>query len=490
MHFSQVILLAACSLVVACSTPVVRTAKSSSEGGLAYYLPKRNVRLIYDRDKPEDALAAATSKAQAALKAAQTEQQAAQSALDSKKKLVAALAGAKPVDEKALQEATLAVAVATVELATAQEKVVKATNNATKAQGNLDDALKLTDACGFVERFSANLSPYVADSSQRYVARLSHRITREESLVLKTTRSGLLTTSDATATDQSGAIIVALARSIGAFRAAPLRVQPNSVGTRAGPPRATPAPAGVSYEDFCPFVQPVHYETTLDPTKSEPLTALQTHLGARFETMNNRACEVLRTKYAVQWIAAKGNCNDFLGPLALKSSAYELKSTPELATATDISCKEKTKPSSDMGCSGLVYRRELPVTIDVLRDHTPLVSFDFEIPNASPVERIAMDAGPFVKTKHNFVFESGMLVSVDSTRPSEALTAAEAPFNAIGALLKATADVVQFKVDLRNKENTLSAADKAAIEAQIALLEAERKLKEAQVAAASDADAK
>jgi hypothetical protein len=417
----------------------------------------RMVKVRYERFKPGDDLKAALDRATATQKEKAEVLAAAEKELIRVESAVAELKKASDaIDPKDLKSAEKDAAYARVAAKLAKGEFEAAKKAAETAQSALDEAARIVDACGYIDRFTASLTPYVADASKRYIAKLDHRASRTDNLIVTTTRAGLLSTARGSADDQTSAIIASLASAVGA-RSGNFRVVNTGQDT---------LPVTLTNDQktkICNAARRRDFEMTIDPKKPH-LDDLNAYVKNQAQSFNTRACAALALPPA-------SNCETKLGDY------YEKRA--ELILDSGQTCTLDTMGTEG---SGLLYRRETPVSIRIRikDDNLVLASYQFEMPNCSPIDRVPMDASAFVKTDYTLGFENGMLVSYDARRPSEAAQIASLPFTVIKKLVEAPAELLQLKVDLTNKENSLVDAETDQLEKLLELLKAREALEAAQ----------
>lgn len=144
----------------------------------------------------------------------------------------------------------------------------------------------------------------------------------------------------------------------------------------------------------------------------------------------------------------------------------DLIKTPSFAVAVE---GNQPPAAAAADCSaGLCYRINVPHVVTL---KGPLVSNSavFALPNQSRTFVLPLERWAFVKTTHDVKLEGGVFKSVTTDRPSSALAVAAAPVQAASAVLAATAQIVQLKIDVSGKEKALSDAKVAEINAKTAL---------------------
>gem|GEM_PF-6317813 len=198
----------AISLTACATTPAIFSEKSSSnEGpGISYYLPKRLLKIELSR-AAVTAAPADVSAAEAAVKASKTVEAAAKEANET---AVADAAqgrtdGVSTVIQDSLDKTEFKTK---LQLAAATKSREEADKGLAKVKA--DVALRAGQpGIVFSDTVTVTQLALVPDTKRRYVARLQHHWRRSDNFDLKTTASGLLSTSDVKSTDHTSDILLA-----------------------------------------------------------------------------------------------------------------------------------------------------------------------------------------------------------------------------------------------------------------------------------------
>jgi hypothetical protein len=471
-----------------CASAYLSSSKGAStteEGqGISYYLPMRYAQLTFERTKTPD-----IAKAQADLKAAREElakqqgiQKEATAARRSSETLLATY------DARGVSKSAAAYLEAAQKLGAAEDSlkrvgpaIATANGAVNTAQANLN-AVTSAQGSEYLDRFSISLLPYVADVKHRYVLKTRHRISRSETVNLKTTKSGLLSTVDSEATDKTQEILVSLAK---AFAAG---------GGRIG---MAPAPANARDPAARKNIQ---CETRIDRTVDISNPA---HLSNFIDAVNEHPCSEKDDK-AYEIAAFCSSCwrNDaalvdlaqrMLGESPVdtdKLDAAGLKREAITAQKIREAVFTEVAPAAPDAGDGIAYRRELPYLVSISRKNSGIraAAFVVEVPNGAPVELLPMKVSTFGHVKRKAEFDNGMLVSLDSTADSELAKAAAVPFEIVKAVFGAVSELVQLKVDIATKDTGLAEQQTKLAEAQLKLDEALEKLEETRKAAEEETD--
>lgn len=396
----------------------------ASAVGLVYYLPMMPVEAVFERkptqtvDAARAALLVANQRVAGARKTAAAERAAKQQLGLQLGELVAA--GLSPSDS-AYKEIAIKRSEKAVALARANVELASAVDAAKKVQARLDQARA---AAGSKCLDTIRITPLAprADVGQRYSLSASHAMSRSEKARLVTTSSGLLSSVDAQAADQSSDVIVNLASSVGSIRG-------RSLSQAA--PRA------------CKHKSVSH---VLDPTSQKEWKRFTDHVQ-----------KVAQVSYHVKASASAPQQADAIGPNA---------KTRQLQTSDGANRIE-----------GIAYRRILPLELMVCTAKscptgTLVDLISIQVPNHSPTEFLPVSVGVFGSTELAARFDNGVLVEADQTRDSELVQIAKVPFDAVKALGSAVSEVLRIRIDQTSQETELSEKELALLEANQALADA------------------
>lgn len=422
-------LLAGCSSVLS-----HRVDEKSHQVGVSYYLPKRMVRATFERVKLVEDPTAKLAGAQQALtdgerEAAAAEAHLAQTAAKMKSLQAAGVEATAAIFVAALGEnVNAALKAETARAAVTESKRKRDALAAAKLEWDL-----YKNQCGYVDRFSVTVLPPIPDLTQSYVLEPRHSPTRTENFRIKTTTSGLLSTVEGSIEDQSAAIVVALAQGAAAWHQAP----PQALGNRLGL-----FIKNDGKPDACSDWKPRRIESVLDPLS--------------------------------QWTSFVDAIN---ADLASCGADCRL---PEYAVTTHLDAPSvKEVVHQPRGTGGVFYRRERPLVVNVTKREAgvtlPAGSFLLALPNDAPPELLPMHSSPFVTTRYDVGFDQGLLVSVDSNRPSEALRIASLPWDVAQATMDVLTSLIRFRVDYTKSDVDLLNQQIEQIKQQQALLEARQR---------------
>jgi hypothetical protein len=347
------------------------------------------------------------------------------------------------------------IAAAKVQLTDARSALSAASQDEKDLRGKLASAS--TVAGSYKDQFVIELGPYIADASQRYVLRDVHLPTRTESSILTTTKSGLLTSVDGKAEDQTAELLASFAASLGAISAQ----RRFSSRSRAADQAKCAAVAG-----------PAKVSEVIDPTKSSDLKRFIDRVNKTVCTSGEAYTAETTTLYGPQNITAI--FNNFLLTQPLDDEAWSRLRKDIEATRNPLDVAARRSVDA---AGGIAYRRELPVVVSVRATDNgksvDVADFLLEVPNHSPVEVLPMKAGVFGKVARVAKFENGVLVSLDSTARSELAQVAELPADLATSYFDMLSKVFALRIDTSLNRTKLSEQEQARLQAE----DAERQLR-------------
>lgn len=447
-------------VAVLCGCASVRSYKldesaipDSKQGGVTYYLPIRYAEVTFERrlilDKPQTTIDAAKAAQDKAEKAAKETKRA----LDEANfRLTQIRSSGVPGTAAAYQRLALAEIEAKLAHAAAEAAVSAAKAAYAKAVADHHAWESAKSKCGYADRFSITLHKPVADTRHRFSLHMAHSILRKDKWVYSTTSDGLLSTVQGTVQDQTAEILVAAARSSVATEDALHVQQLLRAGDRKNLLRALDS------------IKPV--ENPADPCNLDwkPLLIQRTFDPARNAEWNAYFAEVNRM--------AKVECRRGIA-CDPQSGAFHYALSSDFPDAPEVSIPPGTR------VDGLYYRRELPLLARIEERGTFAGAFMLTLPNPSPVEFIPLKHSAMVTTQHNLGFDRGMLVSVDSERPSELMRAVAIPWDVATAVIGASTDLVKFRVDYAKGNTDLIREQTRLLEELKEQLDAQRALDDA-----------
>ncbi len=290
----------------------------------------------------------------------------------------------------------------------------------------------LSDAGGEL-KLTVGAPEYIAD--QRYTYLLQYKPDSFASDTVEITvdpKTTLLQTINTTAEDKTADTIIELAKAAALAARSALLAQ------------AAEAP------------EVVILEQKIDPDDEENVKTLVTRMNTAGASHANQ-------------MLAKLSC-----PVADKTNQAQCDSYRKLSSPAQISFSIKPigQPTPAVSavpdCSlGVCYRVLVPYRIDfAFNDGAYAYSTVVNLPNNGQPVVWPLDRTPFVKRVNNAEFENGMLKKVHVEKPSEAVEVASLPVKVVAAIFDSITNLVQFKINLSDKEKALAESQKTLLEAQ------------------------
>lgn len=274
----------------------------------------------------------------------------------------------------------------------------------------------LTQKCETIVSLVITPGALVADQNHRFVAALDHNYFRTDDLTIVTTEQGLLSSSNGTAADQSGATLVALVQSAvassGNGKASTNRV--DTVLSVAPPAAACVDPKLI-------------VERVFNPLDSGQLTQFETEIQTR------------------------AKINSF--KVSIRPLVIDQEKPSALVSAINVA-SENTK---NQRFAGLAYRRDRAYIVELSQGVATLGFAGIDLPQGAPIEMLEFKSSFGTTVTLNAGFDKGMLTSHVNKRPSEALAIAAIPFDVAKAALEVPATLLKLKVINVTEENNLSA---------------------------------
>ncbi len=400
--------------------------------GISYYLPKRMHRLIVTAEnlnakKEEEKFKEAEDNFLTANKEAKQ--------LEAKMKNLKSIAANTPGEEKAKKKAVEAAQTAEGIYLAAKEIADKAKNDMDTAKNRYDQvkAEKDSEQCNYSIAMSIIPQALEPDTQYPFLLKLNNSPLRDDELKIKTTQTGLLTSTEVTSSDRTGDIAVEISKAIAMFGIG----IPTSVPTQYS--LLSQKKVGTCYPSILKHDQIVDFGSSAD-------------IQIIFKDSSG--------------FPVKNKNGEYVVPPSLKLTIDTPRKT-ELGSIydTDAELKEASYPLK--GHYGILYRRDttyltnLWATIDGV--DTIVTSEQISMPNLSPVTLVPFEYLSLVTTKNNAAFENGMLVSYDTNRPSSALALANLPARVAEGYINALTNFLQLKfnysskaIDAVNKEKELA----------------------------------
>lgn len=489
--FRTMMLVAASAALVGCAS--LRSYRlengdppNKQQAGITYYLPKRYAEVTFERsvvEAPKQTEQAAKDE----LASARQALTAAGETLDAASARVLRMReGGITNESETLQKLMLAEVDAEIAKAAATGRAKAAEEELAKVQRQWQEWEQAKGKCGFVDRFSVKLKAPVADIEQRFSLRMVHRPTRTDDWHITTTTGGLLSTANGTIKDETAEIIVALARSAASGRSVP-EVEKMAFGVKL----LNESSPGTTCK-----LKPLKVSREIDPSSwtewnrfLEAVNSVQKEASQRTYTIDQ---SVGLMPYGQKMVLE----NDVQVPANGESILLPKGRIIQLLSTVG----REPKPAD-----GIYYRRELPLAIQIMEKESspapstmekesssapskPVAFFLLMVPNHSPTEMIPANAGAFVTTTQKFGFDNGILVSVDSNKPSEILRAAAIPWDVANATLESLSKLVRLRVDYAEGNADLTEQQIRLLQQLKEQLEAQRALDAARAGGASDDD--
>lgn len=443
------------------TTETGSTLKPST--GLSYYLPKKLVKVTLTRTEvTSDALQKARTAATEASDAAKKAESAA-SAADAAATQAEALAKAlqASTDTTAKSQAASEAIRRRAESDLAKVAADKAKNSADNLKRVADNLANQSGAETYQDDLVITELPAAPDTSRIFYAELSHWVTHEDALTLTTTESGLLTTTKGSSADKTGDIIIDTARLAKAI-ASLVTGLPLGV-------RALPTPPGGA--DTCPdLANPRRFsdkdwkrafkaEYLIDPATFDPQGSINLELCKL-----NSPLFIGVTKLTVPQSPTLDTESEFHGLVYRRPASYQIEARERVTTipAGTIPC-----PMGQSKCA---------IETQEIISHL-VKAVELALPNGGPLAALSMETGWFVKTNYDIGFQDGMLTKLDVQRPSEVHAAIQIPLTIARELIALPTDLIQLKIDHSTKDASLVNAQSAILEAEKKKLDAEEALR-------------
>jgi hypothetical protein len=109
---------------------------------------------------------------------------------------------------------------------------------------------------------------------------------------------------------------------------------------------------------------------------------------------------------------------------------------------------------------------------------SPIAAFRLNVPNASPVGVLPIQANAFGKATSTFTLQDGLLLSSDQELESEVALMAGVPWKALEATAKGIGELVRLRLDATTGAATATAAEADQLAAEVAKLQQYQKLLE------------
>jgi hypothetical protein len=309
--------------------------------------------------------------------------------------------------------------ISAVKAAVLKEKISNMTKKNDEAKQNVFNlSAQMSQTSSNVVDITFELLPAIPDLEHGYVLANQHNWFRSDESTFCTSPSGLLESGAFTSDDQTVAIIAKLVEA--AARVAGIVSRGGSKDQQAGP----------SVENW-----PKHAEFVFDP-------------------------------------ASTGDCQKVSNLISNYTTMAFHVSTNSVLQRVIGDCKSNDKDPNSV--DGILYRREIPyhLVVESPKDSICVIDQVIYIPNNGPISRVNLSAGPFVKAEHNLKFKDGMLTSVETKSPSEALGLVKTLPDSLKAIAAVPGEMLQLKIDYSSKEAELAKKQTETIKAELDQLKA------------------
>lgn len=393
------VLLVATSTLTGCAS-FIQTKHASLDSintGISYYLPKRMHHLVVTVENlnAEEELIK-FKEAEGNLVTANKEAKQ----LEAKMKKLKSIAANTPGDEKAKKKAVEAAQTAEGIFLAAKKITDQATIFMNKAKSRYDQvkAEKDSKQCNYYIEMSITPLALEPDTQYPLLLKLNNSPLRDDELKIKTTQSGLLTSTDAISSDRTGDIAVEIAKAVAMFGMGgfPIhtKIVPGAYLSLAQPEKEIVCYSSImKHDEIVDLSSAIHNSIPINFKDNRGI------LVKEKEAENNK-------KYAVP---------DLKIMIGINSSKT---ATLEQIFKVDEGLKENSY--SLKGHYGILYRRDATYLVNLKYKETIIASEQISMPNVSPVTLVPFEYLSLVTTKNNAAFENGMLVSYDTNRPSSA----------------------------------------------------------------------
>jgi hypothetical protein len=336
---------------------------------------------------------------------------------------------------------------------------------------------------GLHDTITVRQLPPIPDLSKRYYAYLRHSSVRDDDYGIQTTDAGLLSSTNATSTDQTGKVLTTLVSLVTEIEKFGIAIgidsggaAPIPCGTADGVLLVTPTPPKLT--DL-----PQEFKTTVifDPTNPQDISRAENQLctlGAQYRFALIRSDGLITSTDSVSLDAQP----DLPAGAQLPSTSPK----PGTPTASTTTTPSTTDPCATQ-CDGLLYRRAQPWQLAIYkrdaaqRDHFQFVNASpLTLANAAPIERVTLPLDAAVTTKQGVKFSNGMLIERTATRPSSLVGILNIPVDVVKAVVSIPSALFQFKVSSTKDQSDLIKAQTDQIKAQTDQINAAIALKKAQ----------
>ncbi|MEQ1778140.1 MAG: hypothetical protein ABL863_06320 [Nitrosomonas sp.] len=425
------VLLVTTSTLSGCAS-FIQTKNASFKSintGISYYLPKRMHRLVVTAENlnAEEELIKFKETEENFVTANKEAKQ-----LEAKMKKLKSIAANTPGDEKAKKKAVEAAQTAEGIFLAAKKIADQATIVMNTAKNRYDQvkAEKDSKQCNYYIEMSITPLALEPDTQYPFLLKLNNSPLRDDELKIKTTQSGLLTSTDAISSDRTGDIAVEIAKAVAMFGMGGFSTRTTTTPKFWSYP-AQPKEGTVCYSSIMKHDEIVDFSSAID----NPIPIVFRDSNGFLVTKKDAGQNI---KYAVP------DLEIMIGIDSSKTAKLE-----SIYNA-DEGLKVGTYPLK--GHYGILYRRDTTYLVNLKKDkETIIASEQISMPNVSPVTLVPFEYLSLVTTKNNAAFENGMLVSYDTNQPSSALALANLPARVAEGYINALTNFLQLKFNYSSK---------------------------------------
>jgi len=315
---------------------------------------------------------------------------------------------------------------------------------------------------------------YVGDPSQQYFLQYSQNQYADDQVSIRVDQNGLLATTGGQATDQSAAAASQVVQLLGEIAEA----VHGGVPAPANPAGTPPASPGKPSKPPPPC--PLHGYTgdlLIDPADSDTdLAAISADASKSIDPKNNYFTIAITSELLQRddWVTGT-RARDTSPPALMPPSEVEADSS-----------------QSDSGQYGVVFRSPVQYRIGIRitpksdPDPSTVISCGIlpayqgsvivTVPNGGPKFRIDTSRAALVTKQVNLIIQNGMLGGTDVTKPSQFLAGVSIPTQLLGQLLQIPSNILTFRVQQIEAQQSLSAAQTSLMNQLVAQIQAQQAL--------------
>jgi len=144
------------------------------------------------------------------------------------------------------------------------------------------------------------------------------------------------------------------------------------------------------------------------------------------------------------------------------------------STATAVAAAKAAAPVPFQETSGVAYRPLIPCELEIVQNGAKLQSV-YYVPDPSVVNTFPMYRRAFIKMVSNVTFDNGVLTEFTINKPSETLGFLTPAVDLVKMITSIPSELLTVTVNQNKDETALLQAEKALIDAQTALSQAQKK---------------